>query len=189
MKTKSELRNRIAQKRRALDPHWTANASAQIAERMQAFEAFQIARTVALYKAISGEVALDRLFPTCWAQGKRTCIPVFNADLNIYEWAEITEQTTFRTGNYGIQEPEQMPAFAMNPIDLMVVPGVAFDADGNRLGRGGGYYDRLLADFPGVAVAVAFDFQVLPRIPHTTHDIPVDYVITEREIIKAQNEH
>ena len=70
----------------------------------------------------------------------------------------------------------------------MVVPGVAFDRTGNRLGRGGGYYDRFLSGFQGVTAAVAFSFQLLDQIPIEKHDIPVDLVVTPQNILKVRNE-
>jgi 5-formyltetrahydrofolate cyclo-ligase len=134
-------------------------------------------------------VNLGPLFSKCWKLGKRTCIPLFNAKLKIYEMAEVSSETQYRIGHYGIKEPLSPTPFPMNQIDLIAVPGVAFDRAGNRLGRGGGYYDRLLDGFPGVSVAVAFSFQILHQIPHEAHDRPVDSLITEREIIKRLNEH
>jgi 5-formyltetrahydrofolate cyclo-ligase len=76
----------------------------------------------------------------------------------------------------------------MESIELMAVPGVAFDRNGNRLGRGGGYYDRLLAGFSGLSAGVSFDFQLFPQIPSEPHDIPVDTIVTEFGIINVLNE-
>lgn len=184
MITKAELRREIAEKRRHLDPAWRIEASQQIADRLRRHEVFNAARTIALYKAIAGEVVLESLFPVCWAAGKQTCIPIYNAERNVYEMARISEETRFNIGNYGIQEPVSPSLVSMEEIDLVIVPGVAFDAAGNRLGRGGGYYDRLLAGFTGVSIAVAFDFQIVPEIPCDSRDIPVDGVLTEKKILK-----
>jgi len=183
--SKSRLRKEIGEKRRLLDPTWISKASLQITDALQSLEPFQAAKTIALYKAISGEVDLERLFPLCWETRKSTCIPVFNKQLRCYEMASINETTPFQTGNYGIQEPVSPALIPMGSIDLIVVPGVAFDPSGNRLGRGGGYYDRLLNGYSGITVAVAFDFQVLPEIPCDDHDIPVDYLVTEVKILKV----
>ena len=189
MTTKAQLRSEIATKRKALDAQWLASASRRVAQNLQSLDAFQSAETVALYMAITGEVQLDTLFPRCWTLGKRTCIPVFNANLKMYEMAEITKETRFETGHYGIQEPVSPSILDTDSIDLIVVPGVAFDAKGHRLGRGGGYYDRLLDGFPGETTAVAFDFQILPAIPTHSHDMPVDAIATETKTVEVQNEH
>ncbi len=185
MKSKQEIRKQVEARRRALDPCWVETASVSIIRYFQTLEAFQSAGTIALYMAIGGEVNLDSLFPECWKSGKRTCIPVFNAEAKIYEMAEITHETDFKTGHYGIREPVSPALCPMDEIDLVAVPGVAFDRKGRRLGRGGGYYDRLLAGFPGLSVALAFDFQILPAIPTEPHDRPVDALVTETKIVNV----
>lgn len=189
MRSKRELRDEVARKRGALDPQWIATASARLVGMVQELVEFRNAQSIALYKAIAGEVDLDALFPLCWKEGKRTCMPFFNRDAKIYELADITERSRFKAGHYGIREPESSAPVPCREVDLMLVPGVAFDPFGNRLGRGGGYYDRLLGGFNGVSVAVAFDFQLYPDIPHDAHDIPVDLIVTEIKVVKAQNEH
>lgn len=188
MTTKAQLRREIAEKRKALDFQWLETASARIVEKVQTLDAFQPSETVALYMAIAGEVDLDALFSKCWGLGKRTCIPVFNAASNIYEMAEVSGKTQYRIGNYGIREPISPSLVSMGEIDLIAVPGVAFDRNGNRLGRGGGYYDRLLEGFSGFSAAVAFDFQIFSHIPYEAHDKPVDALVTETEIVNVLNE-
>lgn len=185
MTTKAELRKIITSRRKELDIQWLESASAGIVQNFQTLEAFRSAETVALYKAIQGEVILEPLFEICWQLGKRTCIPAFNSDLKIYEMAEITAQTAFITGHYGIQEPVSPVLISIGQIDLMAVPGVAFDPNGNRLGRGGGYYDRLLDKFGGISVAVAFDFQIFDAVPVDQHDIPVDFLISPIKIAEV----
>ena len=133
--------------------------------------------------AIGGGVSLQTLFSGCWKLDKRTCIPVFNEETKHYEMAEIIEDTPCRIGHYGIREPLSPAFVAMNEIDLVAVPGVAFDPNGNRLGRGGGYYDRLLEGFCGHATGIAFDFQLLPRVPADAHDQPVGCIVTETKIL------
>lgn len=183
--SKQQIRRDIEARRSALAPSWVEAASTRIIRNFQTLEAFQSAGTIALYMAIGGEVNLDSLFPECWKSGKRTCIPVFNAEAKIYELAEITHDTDFKTGHYGIREPVSPALCPMDEIDLVAVPGVAFDRKGRRLGRGGGYYDRLLTGYSGVSAALAFDFQILPAIPTEPHDRPVDALVTETKIINV----
>ena len=183
--TKELIRREISAKRKALNTHWLETASGRVVENFQTLEEFPPAETVALYMAISDEVNLDLLFSSCWKLGKRTCIPVFNSASKIYEMAEVTEETEYRTGHYGIREPLSPTRYSMDSIDLIAVPGVAFDRKGGRLGRGGGYYDRLLEGFAGYSAAVAFNFQILPEIPCEAHDNPVDSIVTETEIVNV----
>ncbi len=181
--SKERIRKEIEAQRRALDFQWMEAASARIVENLQTLKAFQNSETVALYMAIGGEVELEPLFSPCWKRGNRTCIPIFNAEAKLYEIAEVSAETEYRTGHYGIREPLSPSLLPMAKIDLVAVPGVAFDRQGNRLGRGGGYYDRLLAGFSGVSAAVAFDFQILPHIPCEVHDKPVDALATETKLL------
>jgi len=181
--SKEQIRREIAKKRKGLTAPWLESASAQVTENLQSLEAFHAAKTVALYMAVGGEVGLKTLFPVCWGHGKHTCIPVFNVETKLYEMAEITAGTPCRTGRYGIREPISPALVAMDEIDLIAVPGVAFDLHGNRLGRGGGYYDRLLEGFCGHATGIAFDFQLRPRVPADAHDQPVGCIVTETKIL------
>jgi len=188
VKTKSGIRQDIGRKRAALDIWWLEKTSAEIVKNFQSLDVFQSSKTVALYKAIGGEVNLEPLFKRCWSLNKRTVIPVFNATDRVYEMAEISSATTFVTGNYGIQEPVNPEILDIRAIDLIAVPGVAFDLNGNRLGRGGGYYDRMLEPFSGSAAGICFDFQVLDKIPIDPHDRPVSFLVTETYSIKVSNE-
>ena len=182
---KDQLRIEIEKKRRTLTSNGLKTTSSAVIERFQSLEVFQTSKIIGLYKAIGGEVSVEPLFSECWKLGKRTCIPLFNEETRLYEMAEIEESTPFRIGHYGIQEPIAASLLEIKKIDLMAVPGVAFDFYGNRLGRGGGYYDRILAELCGISIGVAFDFQVFSDIPRENHDKPVDFVITETKFLKA----
>jgi len=181
---KKRIRQEVSERREVLEFQWLEAASGQIVEKFQTLEAFQSSKTIALYMAIGGEVDLEPLFSKCWKLGKHTCIPVFNTKAKIYEMAVVSAETQYQTGHYGIQEPLSPTLLPMNRIDLVAVPGVAFDRTGNRLGRGGGYYDRLLDGFSGISAAVAFDFQIFPQIPCEPHDRSVDALVTETGIVK-----
>lgn len=186
--SKEFLRRLLAEKRKALNASELNRLSGKVIENIQLLDAFRQAETAALYKAIGGEVDLEPLFEICWTLKKRTAIPVFNSQTRLYEMAEITESTEFTIGNYGIAEPVAPNIMELETIDLMAVPGVGFDLSGNRLGRGGGYYDRMLAGFHGTAAGIGFDFQVVDAVPVDPHDLPVDYLVTETKSLKVQNE-
>ena len=186
--TKQQIRKAIAAKRLELTKEQIDSESRLIADNLLAMEAFRSAKMIALYKAIPGEVELEALFPACWSKGIQTCIPVYDAQAKIYSLGQITAETQFFTGKYEIPEPQITEPVSLVAVDLMVVPGVAFDRTGNRLGRGGGYYDRFLSGFQGMTAAVAFSFQLLDQIPIEKHDIPVDLVVTPQNILKVRNE-
>jgi 5-formyltetrahydrofolate cyclo-ligase len=182
--TKQQIRTEMAQRRKALSEDFKASSSAAIVGQLAQVPEFEKAKTLALYMYFGGEVRLDDLFPACWACDKRTCIPVYDEVTQLYNMAEITPQTVFTEGHYGIREPDSPSLIPMQDIDLMAIPGVAFDLKGNRLGRGGGFYDRMLSGFSGAKVAVAFDFQLVDEVPTEPHDLPVDILITEIKTLK-----
>ncbi len=98
-------------------------------------------------------------------------------------WKELS------IGSYGILEPrtEKIRKTRVEDIDLIIVPGVAFDKKGNRIGHGKGYYDRLLDKTNATKIGLAFEFQLLKEIPTDKHDLPIDILITEKRIIKCQD--
>lgn len=182
MISKVQLRREIEPRRRALSPTEVAEMSTGVVDLFKELQVFKTAKIVALYRAIAGEVNLAALFQTCWDLQKRTCIPVFKPATKTYEMTIVSAETTYSTGHYGIQEPDVLEPIALKDVDLIAVPGVAFDGSGNRLGRGGGYYDCLLSGFPGATAGVAFDFQLLHDVPVEAHDHPVDWIVTPYQI-------
>jgi len=141
---------------------------------------------IALYSAVRGEVGTDRVRERCLASGARLYYPRMCDDGNLsfyrHEASDGWEQ-----GRFGIREPRVVPGVegVREGFDLVVVPGVAFDAAGWRLGRGHGYYDRFLRGLGGgsLAVGLAFSWQMVPEVPVDAWDVPVDAVVTEEGIV------
>ena len=184
MVTKNTIRKQIAAQRARLDVAWITKSSQHIATKVQAHSLFNASQTIALYSALPGEVDLQHLFKPCWQQKKRTCVPVFEAETNQYVFAEITPDTALHLGRYQIPEPSNPQVISLEEIDLMLVPGVAFNPNtGDRLGRGGGYYDRLLASFSGHTFGIGFSFQLFNSIPIEPTDQPVNALVTEDQLI------
>src|SRR5439155_1417820 len=110
---------------------------------------------------------------------KQVSLPAFNAQLGRYEAREIKDDNDLVLGQFGIQEPKSTcPLADLGALDLVLAPGIAFALDGTRLGRGKGYYDRLLEKVQASKIGVCFDWQVLPQIPRDGHDILMDYLAT-----------
>jgi 5,10-methenyltetrahydrofolate synthetase len=124
--------------------------------------------------------ALWPLLEGALTAGKQTCLPRFSPPAGCYEPAQVRSlECVLHIGQFGIREPAaHCPAIPVNQLDLALAPGVAFDAGGHRLGRGRGYYDRLLEPFAGVAAGVAFDWQILERVPVEPHDRRLDVIVT-----------
>ena len=171
---KAELRKYI----RELKGQHKATAPKDSALVMQALEAdahFQAAQTVLMYYSLPDEVD-THAFIEKWCQKKRILLPVVvGNELELRVFSSIEE---LKTGSFGIAEPTGDLFTYYQTIDLAVVPGMAFDKKGNRLGRGKGYYDRLLPKLPNVfKVGVCFPYQLVDQVPTEATDIRMDAVI------------
>ena len=145
------------------------------------------------YVAIDGEVETRSILAGALAEGRRIAVPVIQRRHRLAA-AEIRNMGVDlrRRGSFGIPEPKTHSRRRVGPkaLDLVVVPGIAFDRSGQRLGRGKGYFDRFLVKVPPEVprVALAFGFQVLQRLPTEPHDQPVSAIVTERGVIRCRGE-
>ena len=158
--------------------------SLKIGDKVRRLSSYRKAKKILCYVSIAGEVETWPLLEQALADGKRIAVPMILTKDKKLVVAEIRnpEKELKRRGPLGIPEPSRMVA-RLNPdrLDLILVPGVAFDKRGNRLGRGGGYFDRFLAGLkPTIPrVGLAFKFQVVKKLPVEPHDQLVSKVITE----------
>jgi len=164
--------------RRAIAPDVRADASAAIAGLIDRLPEVDSVRTALVYGAMPDEVDAAPIIALLRARGVRVALPRVDGELLTLHWHD--EDAALGAGSFGLREPApDAPSAAPAEIDLVIVPGVAFDAACNRLGMGAGYYDRLLADMPAaVTVGVAFDEQVVDEVPCESHDRPLDAVVT-----------
>lgn len=150
--------------------------SAEIVAALEAHPAFRAANTILLYHSLKDEVD-THAFIRKWSREKRILLPVVTGDdleLRLYTGPE-----DLAVGAYGIEEPTGALFTDYSAIGLIVVPGVAFDRNGNRLGRGKGYYDRLLPRIPSAyKIGICFPFQVVDEVPAEPFDIRMDEIIT-----------
>jgi len=172
---KMELRARM---RAAFDNDARAEASAMICEKLRALPEWKAARVVMAFAPMGDEPDIEPLL----CATRATALPRWTGE--DYEPAHIVSLSDdLHPGQFGVREPK--PACSVvdwSRIDVMLVPGLAFDAEGNRLGRGGGYYDRLLdcarAAGPVTAIGVAFDWQRVDHVPVETHDQKLNLVVS-----------
>lgn len=177
--TKADIRDRIAEQKKKFNAPTLAEMSADVVCKIQSLEVFRSAKTVGVYLPLPDEVDISPLFQ---ALEKTFYIPTFDETSGGYRMAKLTAE--LKKGRFGILEP-MAPVFASeNELDLIFVPGVAFDRTGNRTGRGGGFYDRLLPQYHAVKAGVCFDFQCLDRLPTEKHDTPMHLIVTETQILK-----
>lgn len=153
-----------------------AQQSAEIMTALEAHPAFQAAHTVLLYYSLPDEVN-THAFIHRWSQEKEILLPVVIGD--DLELRRYTGSHDLAVGRYGILEPTGAPYTTYANIELIVVPGVAFDNEGHRLGRGKGYYDRLLPRLPqAYKLGICYPYQLLVHVPAEPFDIPMDQVLT-----------
>jgi len=177
--TKAEIRAQIAEQKKSSQSLEALSAAA--VKKFQGLEIFKTARAVGVYLPLPDEVDVRPLFQTL---KKTFYIPAFDEASGGYRMARLTAE--LKKGRFGIPEPS-VPVFAAeDELDLIIVPGVAFDREGHRIGRGGGFYDRLLPQYRAVRAGICFEFQCLETVPAQEHDIRMDWVVTETQILKIE---
>jgi len=146
---------------------------------------FDKAKCILLYSAIKGEVHTDFIIRSALSLGKRVAMPATRKDSHSIELYEIKDIGELSPGAFCIPEPPMLPERRVQPseVDLAVVPGVCFDRRGFRIGYGMGYYDKLLREVPGRKIGLAYSFQVMGEVPREIHDVAMDAVLTEKEVI------
>jgi len=186
---KIALRREMLSRRDALPTAHRAAAGKEIAQRVLQIPSFVAAQTVLLTLAFRSEWDTQPLLRAALAAGQTVVVPRVERSTRMLALHALTDPVTEIVPGYrGIPEPRpDAPTIDANRIDWVLVPGVAFDRDGRRLGYGGGYYDRLLPLLrAGIArVAGAYDMQLVARVPSAPHDITVDAIVTETQTIVA----
>lgn len=173
---KAALRVRMRDELARLPPARRAQEEELVTAAVQATREWRDAQIIQVYRSVATEFSTVGLANAAWRQGKRVCFP------RVTQWGglelhEVASWSEFVPGVvYGIPEPKHdAPAVRARDVDLGIVPGLAFDAKGGRLGRGGGHFDRLVPRLDR-AWGVAFDCQVVKAVPREGHDRPVDRV-------------
>lgn len=174
---KAAIREQIKQQRAQLQD--VEAKSKHIKETLQTLPIFQNAKNILIYVSINNEVATHELIEE-GLKTKNVFIP-FVQD-NQIKYAQIKE-VNFEPGPFGVLEPkEKRPS--QEPLDIIIVPGVAFDREKARIGYGKGYYDMFLTTTQAKKIALAFDMQIVEHIETEPHDIKMDMIITETEVIQ-----
>ncbi len=138
-------------------------------------EIFKSSKHIMLFASLPDEIPTHATIER-WSKHKNIYLPRVNGDdLDIIKY----EPGMLHKGSYDIMEPEGNDTVKPQVLDLIIVPGVAFDRSGNRLGRGKGFYDRFLAQTHAVTIAVCFDCQLVDHIPTERHDLPAQFIVTK----------
>ncbi len=171
----------MLEERNALEASEITRRSNKIQEILISCREFKSAKTIGAYYAFGSEVRTNLIIETAHSLGKKIALPSVEGDsLTFYE---LSSEKCLVKGRFGIMEP--LPSSPVDNIDLLVVPGVAFDRHGNRLGYGKGYYDKYLAknkNTISLCAGLAYSFQLLDCLPRREHDVRLDAIATENGI-------
>ncbi len=167
-----------------LSPDERRLAAGRVFATLRSMAPFIMADNVLLYHSLPDELSTLEFIEDL-PKGKHYYLPRVNGqDLDILPY----QKSRLHTGAFHIEEPDGTDTVDINCIDLIVVPAVAYDRHGNRLGRGKGYYDRLLARSRAITIGVCYGFQLVDQIDIDGHDIPVDFVIADGAgILRGRN--
>ena len=183
---KAALREQIRARLKAISTAAREAASTKLCSHLLENEAWSKARSVLFFASMADEPDVWPLLAEALQAGKLVALPRFDPEKKNYAACQIRSLAEdVVSGQFGIREPHNScPALPLNRLDLILVPGIAFDLHGRRLGRGKGFYDQLLADVRGTTCGVAFDEQIVAAIPLEPHDIPLNCILTPTRWIK-----
>lgn len=186
-KFKSELRQKIRERLEKISDAVREVESIELRERLE--PQLQSAHTILFYAPLADELDVWPLLEKCVSSRKICALPAFDAVSKTYSARIIFNPATeIVTGKFGVREPAlSCPSIPFDQFDLVLVPGMAFDLRGNRLGRGKGFYDRILAEVSGVKCGVAYDFQLQETIPTEPHDAKVSFIFTPTKCVRRKN--
>ena len=187
VETKIELRQRMRAALAKISLAVRTVESMELCARLE--PQLQSAHSILFFAPLPDELDVWPLLQKLLPAKKICALPSFDSAVQFYSARRIKDlETDIVTGKFGISEPldncEEIP---LDHFDLVLVPGVAFDLNGNRLGRGKGFYDRILSMASGIKCGVAYDFQLLEQIPTESHDAKVNFIFTPNRCVKRKN--
>ena len=182
---KAELRSQMRARLEKISPAVRAVESIDFGERLKT--QIPSAHTILFFAPMLDELDVWPVLELALALGTNCALPFFDAEKKSYIARQLMNlKTDIVVGKFGLREPASTCAeIPLDKFDLILVPGMAFDLSGNRLGRGFGFYDRLLERAAGIKCGVAYDFQLLAKIPSEPHDAKVNFILTPDRCLKA----
>ncbi len=176
--TKREIRSKILLKLNSQKEERRELKTKVIQDKLFRTKVFKQAKNVMFFVSFDGEVKTEGMIKEAQRLGKTIVVPVCTKN-RMLKPCLLDAEAKLTRGSYGIWEPASKRCLSLKDIDLVIVPGLAFDKRGNRLGRGKGYYDRFLKGLTNktTSIGLAFDFQFLPQIPTTKRDVSVNRVV------------
>ena len=180
------LRTQVRTLRKELSDQERTQKNNAIQTQIAKLPEFQAAKTVLFYVSMNEEAGTHDIIKK-YLDKKRIVVPTIQKEAKEFQVFHLTDWKELEPGVFGILEIHHQNRIPhpLNDIDLIIVPGVAFDHRGYRLGYGGGYYDSLLMIYPKPTIGLAYECQLVDEVPCDPHDLPVDKIITENQIIVA----
>ena len=183
---KHNLKSEVLEKRKALSKDEIKENSNKIKENLFSLPEFEKAKNILFYVSFNNEVDTHEIIKELLTK-KNIIVPYVEKGNPILQLSELKDFDELEAKTFGILEPKEdkIKKFDIGNVDLVIVPGIVFDKNGHRIGYGYGYYDRFFhkLDANVKKIGLAFDFQVVDKIPEEKHDVPVDFVITEKRVL------
>lgn len=178
---KVDIRRFIKAQKGLLDTNERYSSAQAVFAKLESTAEFKTARNILVYHSLNDELSTLE-FIDKWAEIKHLFLPRVNgSDLEILAY----DRSALALGAFNIEEPTGNDICSIHNIDLVIVPAIAYDSHGNRVGRGKGFYDRLLSQSTALKIGVGYSFQLVDKIDAAPHDIPVDIVITPQAFIRC----
>ncbi len=184
--SKQAVRQRLLNQRQQLAASSCVHCSDVVQDFVLASKIYAEAESLALYASIHNEVNTERILVAALLDGKRVCFPRVDGEQIVF--IEVSGAHDLKPGRFRVPEPQGQTVILPESLDLIFVPGIAFDSHGHRLGYGFGFYDRALAACKNAEfIGLGYAFQVVERLPEEKHDIRLDYLATERELLEFKH--
>jgi len=193
---KKRLREKLLKARDSIPAELKSVKESEIGNRLFSLNVFKHAKTILMYVSFRSEVATSTCINTILKLEKKLVLPLVDTRHKVLKLYEVKSTDELKPGYMGILEPGilRYRRCSLKEIDLVIIPGTGFDPKGNRLGYGGGYYDKLLSMESGelaevnhiTTIALAFEEQIGEEIPSEPHDIKVDMIVTDKRLINCE---
>ncbi len=183
MVNKIEVRKSIKAQRKEMSAAQVKEKSQKISKLFLDSSIYQAAKQLMIYMPLGNEVDTEVIVQSAFTDGKQLLFPVTDAESGELTPYYADENTEFKKGAFSVNEPQSERKADIKKIDVVVVPGIAFDRKGNRVGFGKGCYDKFLSKTDAVRVGICYDFQLCEAIETNENDVKMDFLITENELI------
>ena len=182
------MRKQATDARDSLSQQERQARSREIGNRLFRLPEYTSSSAIMFFASFRSEVDTVPMIRQALAEGKKIVLPkVQGKEIALFEIKDFDKDVS--PGTWGILEPHEKNPATLDAVDLIIVPGLAFDERCNRLGHGAGFYDRLLSQYKGPTVAIAFEVQIVLQVPVTARDVPVSKIVTEKRIIVKDKRH